>query len=93
MIVFSPQVLWKHNKDNTRFNSFYTKGLKGLGYDIPEVKGDRIKTKNHLSNKLSIIFQEKKSNFNEIENFQATLLKRSELYRKFDFQIQESGEA
>ena len=45
------QVLWKYNQDNTEFSNFYTKGLKGLEYDILEVKGDRIKTKNHLPSK------------------------------------------
>ena len=76
----------------TRPSSLYIGGLKGLEYDIPEVKGTRIKTKNHLSHKLSIIFQGKKWSFNEIEDFKAFLLKLPEPNRKFDFQTQELRE-
>ena len=43
--------MWKYNQDNTRSSSFYIKGSKGMEYDIPEVKGTRTKTKNHLSSK------------------------------------------
>ena len=43
--------------------------------------------------KLSIILQGKKWSFNKIEDFQAFLMKRPELNRKFDFQKQESREA
>ncbi|XP_072479241.1 uncharacterized protein [Notamacropus eugenii] len=39
--------------------------------------------------KLSIILQGKNWSFNEIEDFQAFLMKRPELKRKFDFQTQE----
>ncbi|XP_072453534.1 uncharacterized protein [Notamacropus eugenii] len=39
--------------------------------------------------KLSIILQEKKWSFNEIEDFQIFLMKRPELERKFDFLTQE----
>ena len=43
--------------------------------------------------KLSIILQENKWSFSDIEDFAAFMLKRPELYRKFDFQTQKSGEA
>ena len=43
--------------------------------------------------KLSIVLQGKKWPFNEMEDFQAFLMKRPELKRKFDFQTQESREA
>ena len=43
--------------------------------------------------KLSITLQGKKWSFNEIEDFQAFLMKSPELNRKFDFQTQESTEA
>ena len=82
-------MLWKHNQDNTRSRSFYIKGLKGLEYDIPEIKGIGIKTKNHLSRKAQCNTPGGKWLFNEIEDFQAFLMKRSELKRKFDFQTQE----
>ena len=85
--------MWKHNQDNTRSRSFYIKGLKGLEYDIPEVKGTRIKTKITYPAKPSIILQGKKWSFNDIEDFQAFLMKRPELNRKFDFQTQVSREA
>ena len=42
--------------------------------------------------KVSIIIQRKKWTFNEIEDFQAFLMKRPELNRKFDLQTQESRE-
>ena len=42
--------------------------------------------------KLSIILQVKNWSFNEIEDFQAFLMKRLELKRKFDLQTQESRE-
>uniref|UniRef100_A0A4X2LZS9 L1 transposable element RRM domain-containing protein n=1 Tax=Vombatus ursinus TaxID=29139 RepID=A0A4X2LZS9_VOMUR len=41
--------------------------------------------------KLSIILQVKKWSFSEIEDFQAFLMKRPELNRKFDFQVQDSS--
>uniref|UniRef100_A0A4X2LHV5 L1 transposable element RRM domain-containing protein n=1 Tax=Vombatus ursinus TaxID=29139 RepID=A0A4X2LHV5_VOMUR len=41
--------------------------------------------------KLSIILQGEKWSFSEIEDFQAFLMKRLELNRKFDFQIQDSS--
>ena len=43
--------------------------------------------------KLSTILQGKKWSFNEIEDFQAFLVKRPELNRKSDFETQESREA
>ena len=43
--------------------------------------------------KLSIILQGEKWSFSEIEDFQAFLMERPELNRKFDFTIQESREA
>ena len=85
--------MWKYNQDNTRSSSFYIKGLKGLEYDIPEVKGIGIKIKNHLPRKTEYNTSGEKWSFIEIEDFQAFLMKRLELNRKFDFQTQESREA
>ena len=39
--------------------------------------------------KLSIILQGKKRSFNDIEDCQASLMKRPDLERKFDFQTQD----
>ena len=65
-----------------------------MEYDIPEAKGTRTKTKNHLPRKTEYNTSErKKRSFNEIEDFQAFLMKRPELRRKFDFQTQERREA
>ena len=84
--------MWKHNQNSTRFRSFYIKGSNGMEYDIPEVKGTRIKTKNHLPRKTEHNSSEEKWSFHEIEDFQTFLMKRLELKRKFDFQTQESRE-
>ena len=43
--------------------------------------------------KLSIILERNKLPFNEIEDFQAFMMERPELKRKFEFQTQESREA
>ena len=68
------------------------KGLKGVEYDIPEVKGTRTKTKNHLPSKTEYDTSGGKWLVNKIEGFQEFLVKRPYLNRKFDFQAQESGE-
>ena len=64
-----------------------------MEYNIPEVKGTKTKTKNHLPRKSEYNTSGEKWSFNDIEDFQAFLMKRPELNRKFDFQIQESREA